>query len=266
LELPGIVSFSNKKYSALVRIFANKILGLSSRRFTNLTGLFYRKIGANALLQSIKILSKNRIANPFIPNGTGFDPFVETKHNHNSSIGYFQSYSWFARAELLNDLRQLSIKNPSEEFLNLRARGLKESPVIIHIRGGDYLNNWHLGALDKKYFITGIRNLRNQNPLSTFWIFTNDYQYVKAFLDSECPGLNYEIISNQFTAAELFMLMREGSAYLISNSTFSWWAAYLRNDHSAPVFYPEPWFRRVPTPLGLIPHDWTSQDAIFRDK
>lgn len=266
LELPGNVIFSNKKYSTLVRKIANKILGLSSRRFTNLAGLFCRKIVASVLLKSIKILSKNGIANPFIPNGTGFDPFVERSQNHTSRIGYFQSYSWFARAELINELRQLSIRNPSEEFQNLRARGLKESPVIVHIRGGDYLENWHLGALDKEYFIRGIRRLRDQTPLSTFWIFTNDYEYVNSFLDSEFPELNYEIISNKFTAAECFMLMRDGSAYLISNSTFSWWAAYLRNDHSAPVFYPDPWFRSESTPIGLIPPDWLSQVAIFRDK
>jgi hypothetical protein len=60
---------------------------------------------------------------------------------------------------------------------------------------------------------------------------------------------------------EVWDLMRHFSAYIISNSTFAWWAAFLRENQGAPVYAPDPWFQGMASPNKLIPEDWTRVKA-----
>jgi len=51
--------------------------------------------------------------------------------------------------------------------------------------------------------------------------------------------------------------MRLGTGYVLSNSTFGWWAAYLARMEPKVVVVPDPWFKKIDEPLGLIPIGWT---------
>jgi hypothetical protein len=50
--------------------------------------------------------------------------------------------------------------------------------------------------------------------------------------------------------------MRYGSSYIIANSSFSWWGAYLRKNQNAPVYAPNKWFKGMDDPDQLLPPDW----------
>jgi hypothetical protein len=55
--------------------------------------------------------------------------------------------------------------------------------------------------------------------------------------------------------------MRHGSAYVISNSTFSWWGAVLKYDESAAVWAPRPWFKSQRSPEDIYGENWHLVDA-----
>ena len=61
---------------------------------------------------------------------------------------------------------------------------------------------------------------------------------------------------------EVWDLFRHFKGYIISNSSFSWWAAFLRKDRTAPVFCPDPWFQGMKDPDSLIPHEWHKVAAL----
>ena len=50
--------------------------------------------------------------------------------------------------------------------------------------------------------------------------------------------------------------MRCGSAYIIGNSTFSWWGSFLSHSINPPTIAPEPWFTGMNDPNELIPPEW----------
>jgi hypothetical protein len=57
-------------------------------------------------------------------------------------------------------------------------------------------------------------------------------------------------------SAETLELMRCGKAYIIANSTFSWWGAMLSNSENPMVICPDRWFKSQAEPLHLIPKYW----------
>jgi hypothetical protein len=67
------------------------------------------------------------------------------------------------------------------------------------------------------------------------------------------------------SSAEVLKVMSLGKVFVISNSTFGWWAAYLAGfEHNdVRTYYPEPWFKEIPQPEGLFPSNWRSKPALF---
>jgi hypothetical protein len=50
--------------------------------------------------------------------------------------------------------------------------------------------------------------------------------------------------------------MRLGEAFVIPNSTFSWWAARLSESEQPPVAVPRKWFEFQENPIDLFPEEW----------
>jgi hypothetical protein len=88
------------------------------------------------------------------------------------------------------------------------------------------------------------------------WVFSDEptevNQYIKLPL-----GYGMRVVGdNGLNPAETLELMRHGSAYVIANSTFSWWAAFLSYERGCPTIMPAPWFQNMPSPEGIKPENW----------
>jgi hypothetical protein len=55
--------------------------------------------------------------------------------------------------------------------------------------------------------------------------------------------------------------MRHGAAYVIGNSTYSWWAAALSYTKNPHVIAPRPWFYGQDEVPNLLPKDWKRVDG-----
>jgi hypothetical protein len=60
------------------------------------------------------------------------------------------------------------------------------------------------------------------------------------------------------------ILMSRASDLIISNSTFSWWSAYISNKETN-VVAPNKWFRDLEDPKMLIPEHWHQVDSQWID-
>ena len=164
--------------------------------------------------------------------------------NLNSFVcsGKYENPQYFnhIRPILLNEFTP--IEAPLKENNYLYEIIDKGNSVCVSIRRGDYLsislkNNFFV--CDEAYFHRAI-NLAIRiikNPVFIF--FSDDIEWVKENLKIDFPAY-YE--SGKDPVWEKLRLMYSCKHFIISNSTFSWWAQYLSRNEKKIVISPDRWF------------------------
>lgn len=148
--------------------------------------------------------------------------------------GYFQSYK-YVDTDLLRQLYAM----PEEIGNNLKQKYrdvLKRSFTCIHVRRGDYLKLPHRFSIcSLAYFRKAIEQI-GENSL--FVIISDDLKWCKKHF----KGQNYVFADKGNSMLEDFYLQSLAANNIISNSSFSWWGAWLNMNPDKKVFYPSPWF------------------------
>lgn len=196
----------------------------------------------------------------FINFGIGYTSGLE-KSRAGNLIGYFQTYKYASERTVYQSLMSLEISNPTEKFRLIEVEAKSAKPLIIHIRRGDYLNSG-FGLLGQEYYSEALMAL-GASSQEEIWVFSDetDQQELLGLLPDQ---YRYRfILGNELSDSETFQIMRLGSAYVIANSTFSWWAAFLRHSIASPVVAPKDWFYNATSPRHLIPSNWIQANSRF---
>lgn len=178
-------------------------------------------------------------------------------------VGYFQSYKWGVEPEVFSKLMNLKLKS-EQNILSLKNEADELSPVIIHFRFGDYLTEELFGIPSINYYKKAIGILNSHsNTNRNYWIFSDDIEKARvASITLGIESVRY-FSSDQLSPSETLEVMRFGSDFIIANSTFSWWAAFLRYDRRGQVISPTPWFKGMTGPNELVPETWIQLPAQF---
>lgn len=132
--------------------------------------------------------------------------------------------------------------------------------VAIHVRRGDYVSDPRARAVhlvcDVEYYRRAWTEIQERVGPCKAWIFSDDPAWVKANL-----GLGGDICyaqDGQGLPSWVDMArMSTCDHFILSNSTYCWWAAYLGRLPTKCVVAPRRWFRGVDTAqLGICPEDW----------
>jgi hypothetical protein len=164
--------------------------------------------------------------------------YTDIPFQENCSLsGYFQSWRYF-------DHCKDYIK---KSFLQPKIDELKDY-CCIHVRRGDYLKfPEHHPTQTLKYY----KEAMSKVPTNKFIIFSDDTNWCKQHF------IGKEFIINE-TSADDFKMMGSCSHFIIANSSFSWWAAWLGRDDKV-VVAPKNWFgpKLIDNDISdLIPKDW----------
>lgn len=142
--------------------------------------------------------------------------------------GYLQDYKLFANCE--EEIRKLFTMNFGEIDMT--------DEVFIHFRAysneGEGISRYH-PEQTKEYYEKAIQQFEGKQ----FIVFTDDIQKAKKVLPSE-----YTFVKSTVEIEDFYM-MSNCDGGIISNSTFSWWAAWLMNKKTV---IPKNWF----TPKAMI--------------
>ena len=176
--------------------------------------------------------------------------------------GYWQSEHYFKsiRSHLVNELC-ISRTNFSLQGQKYKVQIEKDSySVSIHVRRGDYVSNslttdFH-GLCDISYYQDAIKKISMDVPNPTFYIFSDDKDYVKEIFHTLNDVVFIEYVPFDF---EELLLMSYCKHNIIANSSFSWWGAWLNMNKYKIVIAPNRWFANKEmndTNRYLIPENW----------
>ena len=263
---PDVLSFAlpssvkvleEEKYSR----FVSKVFGYVIR-----VGVNPRKFESPRPFQSIVRFLASVVASVYFKNfaklmkisGVGY---VGKRQHANLFIGYFQTFKYAEDPHVFEKMSSLRLSDPGRRFEELVQIISNSKMIVVHLRRGDYLNEESFGLIGSDYYLECINELVRSKLYNSVWVFSDDLDAARDLFEGKFD-ISCEFIGDvDNSSASVLELMRFGSAYVIGNSSFSWWGAYLRYDRAAPVFAPVPWFIGQVEPEQLIPGEWMRRNG-----
>lgn len=173
----------------------------------------------------------------------------------------------FEDPRYFNDIREKLLKEftPKEPPLSKNLplyKLIKESnSVCVTIRRGDFINideNKKLHYVcTEEYFYNGMNKISKKIENPKFFIFSDDIEWVKNNMKFKFE-VYYEDGNDPIW--EKLRLMYSCKHFVISNSTFSWWAQYLGRFKDKIVVSPSRWFNNE-FDSQLIDKNWMLIDV-----
>jgi hypothetical protein len=186
--------------------------------------------------------------------GVGY--FLREDRKRHLLVGYFQSYKWASKPNVLNELKKIFPKEEDEYLTMLESVSLVERPLVVHVRLGDYLLEPNFGTPDKIYYQRGIECQLATGKFNKIWLFSNEIEASLEFIPEKYRSILRVVDKPGLLPTQVLQAMRFGHGYVIANSTYSWWGAFLSYSSNPPVVAPWPWFRGMESPLDLLPPHW----------
>lgn len=173
-----------------------------------------------------------------------------TKSKNKFTVGYFHSERYFKDyPEIIEELRfSGSVKSDVELLKKIESC----HSVCVHIRCGDYFNHSGFYVCKPDYYVRAVRFLSETLEDPVFFVFSDDISWAKE---------NVALPENTFYAdgnshpCESNYIMSQCKHFIISNSSFSWWAQYMCQNPDKIVVAPDRWLNSD-TPIDLYDPAW----------
>jgi len=160
----------------------------------------------------------------------GYDLGLFNMKNSNNFEGYWQYYPYYkAILPILKNEFQLRTEVYSDKFLEYAEMIWKTDSISLHVRRGDYQKHRRsmFRDLTAPYYFEALSKVKDVK--GNLFVFSDDLPWCKETFKQEF--FSRKIIFVDIEDYLAFELMRFCKHNVITNSTFSWWAAWL-NDNS----------------------------------
>lgn len=159
-------------------------------------------------------------------------------------LGYFQSEKYLNRDLILNLFK---IDEKSKSIID--DLQIPKDAISIHVRRGDYVDKQDRHPLCSVDYYNKAIDYFGKNK--EYIILSDDPEWCKNNFKK------YRVIENQKDYIDLY-IMSTCENNIISNSSFSWWGAWLNDNNDKTVIAPSVWFgpKKIINTKDLIPKDW----------
>jgi hypothetical protein len=226
------------------RLFNRTIIGRVSRKLYR-TSHSYKRI--------FSLFSK-RYESPVL----GFDEKLLAQNPEITIAGYFQTRNYFFECTSGENF-SLNLRKPTDWFLRMEREATQDKILAIHVRRGDYVPlKESFGLLDRQYYLAAIEKAKQNFDYNKVWVFSDDIEMARKVLQdmSDLIFIESPVFSNP---VESLILMSKCQSFIISNSTFAWWAATLNSKNH--VIYPKPWFKDSEYSKDLYVPKWLALES-----
>ena len=199
----------------------------------------------------------------FVEQQFHFDPRFLELNGDVYLDGYWQSPRYFEsiQDELRSTFSSLPTPLTVEQQALANLIDARES-VCLNVRRGDYVTNpvtkaWH-GVCQESYFQEAVAWVRRRVPDAHFFVFSDDIEWcrnVNLVGNSPVTFVSHDYAGDRFGI--YLQLMARCRHFILPNSSFGWWAAFLRTSVDKVVIVPEPWFESPANDTSdLLPSSW----------
>ncbi len=198
-----------------------------------------------------------RIGHETILDDAEFVPRVLTVRSPCRLEGYFQSWRYLAghHAAIRKHFDFTRLPDGPADIMRMIASA--EAPVAVHVRRSDYhLKPDAFRLLQREHYQKARDQLEQTVSRPSYFLFSDTMHEALALL-GDWPGI---VPVTGLSELQDFRLMASCRHFLIANSTFSWWAAWLGRAPDKIVLAPDPWYgegfnRKVET-QHRVPPEW----------
>ncbi len=191
----------------------------------------------------------------------GFDPSIFNLEEGTFVLeGYWQSFKYFEPYQNVIRTELTFKKEPSEQNARMIEEIEDVQSVAVHVRRGDYVANPTFNAVhgtcSLEYYQKANNFIEQHVKKPHFFIFTDDPEWAKGSLTFPGPS---KIVDHNLGKVDYedLRLMTHCKHFVIANSSFSWWGAWLASYSDKIVIVPMNWFKidNFP-PEDRIPGGW----------
>lgn len=156
-------------------------------------------------------------------------------------FGYFQRFE-LAESASTEIFSRLESSRVSRQILQPEPKQY----IAVHVRRGDYLRpkaqSYH-GLIGKDYFLNAIRFASSRTGIGTVKIVSDDSIAAEDLISKPLMTEGFTVLpQSPDTEWGDLGVLANSAAIVMSNSSFSWWGAYIAHkQHKTLVIAPEPW-------------------------
>ena len=186
----------------------------------------------------------------------GYQPECESVKGHAYLSGMWQSEKYFAaQADVIR--RDFAFRHEPDAANREAIEKIHATEAVaLHVRRGDKVHIPEVGACDLSYYDKAIAIVMERVPNPHFFIFSDDAAWTKEHVTTPAPA-TYITHNTGRQDAEDLRLMSHCKHFVIANSTFSWWGAWLGTNPSKLVISPSSYFADPNiSMLDRIPDGW----------
>lgn len=210
-----------------------------------------------------KVCRKRSRLHVYRETSFGYQGEIDQIRPGTTLMGYFQSPKYFH--SIVGDMYTMLGSAPaSNSELSVLGEIAAEDHITVHMRRGDFVQPntmaFH-GIATTAYFQRALRLFERVMPGVKSLVFSDSLAIAREELREE-DGLAFFDDKGALSSISTLKAMSMARGFVMSNSSFSWWAAWLMTrTHSGPVVAPRPWLAAGEGASDLLLPEWLTLGA-----
>ena len=211
-----------------------------------------RKLIASILdrFNILVFLEKNRLLDKRILSCKKKNLYLD---GHWQIENYFKDY----RNEILNIYNFDSLKKIEKNINFIKKISLLNS-ICVNVRRTDFINNPEHNVIDIEYYKNALKKFSKLiGDDFEIYIFSDDLKWCKENFSffKRTNYVEHDYAGNKFY--NYLYLMTNFKNFILPNSSFAWWAAWLSQKKKKIVVAPNKWSGLIPKNMyDIVPNDW----------
>ncbi|MBA3704885.1 MAG: alpha-1,2-fucosyltransferase [Bacteroidetes bacterium] len=223
-------------------------------------------LGSDSAFENFIIKARRKIVNkkfhyyhePFFH----FNPEFNNLQDNYYLEGYFQSERYFSEyADVIRKDFSPSTPPPDKVKVLLEKIHSEEQAVCLNVRRGDFVSNPLMniehGVLGLDYYYNAVQEITTRNKNAHIYVFSDDINWCANNLKFDVPSTFVDHTYAGEKYGSYLLLMQACRHFIIPNSTFGWWAAWLSYHPDKIVIAPARWFNNATrNTKDILPDSW----------